>query len=53
MVTPNYFKFYKAGTLKNDQTDLMIEEQLDKFLSLTDENDTESATSQKVQLVED
>lgn len=39
MVTPKYFKFYKAGTLKNDQTDLLIEEQLDKFLSLTDEND--------------
>ena len=39
MVTPKYFKFYKTGTLRNDQTDLLIEEQLDKFLSLSDEND--------------
>ena len=51
MVTPKYFKFYKAGTLKNDVTDLMIEEQLDKFLSLTDENDVDA--SEKVQMVEE
>ena len=46
MVTPKYFKFYKAGTLKNDVTDLMIEEQLDKFLSLTDDNDSESNSTE-------
>ena len=28
MKTPKYFKYYKMGTLKNDETNLMIEEKM-------------------------
>jgi hypothetical protein len=39
MVTPKYFKFYQMGTLRNDESDLMIEEHLDKFLRISDDNE--------------
>jgi hypothetical protein len=38
MVTPKYFKFYQVGTLRNDETDLMVEEHLDKFLRIRDDS---------------
>jgi len=38
MVTPKYFKFYQVGTLRNDETDLMVEEHLDKFLKIRDDS---------------
>jgi len=41
MVTPKYFKFYQVGTLRNDETDLLIEEHLDQFLRIRDSNDVE------------
>lgn len=40
LVTPKYFKFYQVGTLRNDETDLLVEEQLDEFLRITDTGNT-------------
>lgn len=40
MVTPKYFKFYQVGTLKNDETDLLVEQFLDNFLRIEETNST-------------
>ena len=39
LVTPKYFKFYQVGTLRNDETDLLVEEKLDEFLRISESKD--------------
>lgn len=39
MKTPKYFKFYKFGVLKSDETDLLVEEKYDELLRISEEVD--------------
>jgi len=42
MLTPKYFKFYQTGTLKNDETDILIEEKLIEYSNVNEEIRKES-----------
>ena len=42
MLTPKYFKFYQMGTLKGDETDILIEEKLIEFANISEEQRQES-----------
>ena len=39
METPKYFKYYKMGTLRNDDTNLMIEQKYQEFIEIDEDSD--------------
>ena len=53
MLTPKYFKFYQTGTLKNDDTDILIEEKLIEFANIDEDVKKESQDRKVKAKIED
>jgi hypothetical protein len=53
MLTPKYFKFYQTGTLKGDETDILIEEKLIEFANINEEVKKESEEKKHFAKIED